>query len=532
MTTNRRCSTVPSPVPKLLLMLCFDMISIGLIVPLITPFIRNLGATPSEIGMISSVYGITQLISSPVLGRMSDRMSRRSIILLSLLGGACGYGILGIASSVKMVIVSRVVVGIFRQTMTVTKAWVTDVEQYDRNPDHTGAYLSWFYATASLGFMIGPAIGGKLAKSSEMGMRLPFLISTSLFVINAAAVFTFLPSGKVVQQDTLQIKNRSGANTNTWMTDIAALRPQVRGLMVIRFFIGISIMLARTGIFMLMEYKLNMDVVDKGYIMSLYAIGGLITQLAVVPLLLRRLTNAQLVTFSALSLMACQFLVAAVTSTRQFYVCIIGVATFSSVLKVAMSNALSVAAGKTSKGEVLGVAGSVMSICRAVAPMASGMLVEMYDSSAPVYIAACSMGVAALLGPMFVPKKTSSGSSSDGSVGESSTSEGKLKMLCNNNADQVKRLEKKMKRLTSSKKSRAVSQLNEVYENRAGSRDVARKLYETKIETKQETLRNSKSLKRKKTLWDGMLYWIRELRFPILVAIIYALYIRRGRLRN
>ena len=119
---------MPSIVPKLLLMLCLDMLSIGLIVPLITPFIRELGASPSEIGMLSSIYGFTQLLSSPILGRMSDKMSRRAIILLSLVGGACGYLMLGLSTTITMVIASRVVVGIFRQTMTVTKAWVTDVE--------------------------------------------------------------------------------------------------------------------------------------------------------------------------------------------------------------------------------------------------------------------------------------------------------------------------------------------------------------------------------------------------------------------
>ena len=276
---------MPNVVLKLLFMLCFDMISIGLIVPLITPFMRSLGATPSEIGMISSVYGLTQLISSPVLGRMSDRLSRRSIIILSLLGGAVGYGLLGMATNVKMVIASRVIVGIFRQTMTVTKAWVTDndveLESKDEEKKSTGKYLSYFYATASFGFMIGPAIGGKLAKyNEEMGLRLPFLISTLLFVINAFGVITFLPPGKVKQDVvTIQTPKTLTKKTKSWWNSFAALRPEVRGLMIVRFFIGISIMMSRSGIFMLMEYKLEMDVVDKGYIMSLYAIGGLVTQL-------------------------------------------------------------------------------------------------------------------------------------------------------------------------------------------------------------------------------------------------------------
>ena len=398
-------------------MLCFDMLSIGLIVPLITPFIRELGATPSQIGFISSVYGLTQLISSPILGRMSDTLSRRSIILVSLIGGAFGYLLLGLAQSIWMVVASRVVVGIFRQTMTVTKAWVTDIGDSNNSNSnnkkrHTTNYLSWFYATASLGFMIGPALGGKLA--STYGKRLPFLLSTGLFLINALAVYSFMPSGKVVREQQQQRKSSTSPSLNSstsskssksCVQELATLKPKVRGLMLVRLFIGFSIMLSRSGIFMLMEYKLNMDVQNKGYIMSIYSIGGVVTQLLFIPFLVSctNLSNRSLVVCSAVVLAGCQFMLGLMTTPRSFYAVIVGLACSSSVLKVAMSNALSNAAGKNNKGEVLGVAGSVMSVCRALSPMASGVLVETYDVVVPSYVAAGSMVVVVFLAPFFVP---------------------------------------------------------------------------------------------------------------------------------
>ena len=72
----------------------FDMLAIGLIVPLISPFSRELGASPRMLGLLSSIYGATQLLSSPILGSASDKISRRTVLLLSLLGGACGYALL------------------------------------------------------------------------------------------------------------------------------------------------------------------------------------------------------------------------------------------------------------------------------------------------------------------------------------------------------------------------------------------------------------------------------------------------------
>ena len=256
----------------------------------------------------------------------------------------------------------------------------------------------------------------------------------------------------------------------------------------------------------------------------------------------------KLVTFSSLALMIFQVLIASVTTSQNFYICILCFASSSSVLKVAMSNALSVAAGKTQKGEVLGVAGSVMSICRAVAPMASGMLVEMYDVSTPGYVAACSMGIVCLIGPIFVPtfrsKRNKDITATTGTGTATGTTEEKerLKLLIDRNANQVARLEKKMIRLTSTKKKKkqtkneiAVLQLEEVYQNRVGSSNVAKKLYENKIMAKETILKKIEK-KKKNTLfvalWTMTKNTVFNFRLPILVYIIYAMYIRRGRLKN
>ena len=215
-----------------------------------------------------------------------------------------------------------------------------------------------------------------------------------------------------------------------------------------------------------------------------------------------------------------------------------------------MSNALSVAAGKTQKGEVLGVAGSVMSICRAVAPMASGMLVEMYHVSTPGYVAACSMGIVCLIGPIFVPTFSSKSNKDITATTGTGTATGtksneekeRLKLLIDRNANQVARLEKKMIRLTSTKKKKkqtkneiAVLQLEEVYQNRVGSSNVAKKLYENKIMAKETILKKIEK-KKKKTLfvalWTMTKNTVFNFRLPILVYIIYAMYIRRGRLKN
>jgi DHA1 family tetracycline resistance protein-like MFS transporter len=546
---------------NLLVMLFFDMMSISLIVPLITPFIRELGVTPSQLGMISSVYGLTQLISSPILGRMSDKLSRRGIILVSLIGSAFGYMLLGFARTIAMVVASRFIVGTFRQTSTITKAWVTDIG---------------FAAAAGRGYANGDS--------------------------------------KVVNPKSLQPRlDKPSKLSKSWFHELATLKPKVRGLMIVRFFIGISIMLSRNGIFMLMEYKLDMDVSNKGYVMSIYSIGGVVTQLIIVPFLdsCTKLTNKHLVVCSAVILASLQFMLGLIVSPNLFYAVIVGLAVSSSVLKVAMSNALSTAAGKTNKGEVLGVAGSVMSVCRAIAPMASGMLVESYDSAMPGFVAAGSMIIAALIAPVFVPDDVNSSSTSTylswfyatsslgfmigpalggnlamiseygvrlpflistvlflinaaavittlppGKIQENALSQNstatsfqtRLHDLVRSNNTKIESLEKKILLLSGKKKAAKdalgtkhddvpLLQLNQVLTNRAASNIVALELQKNDIAAKEsmknelitcnKRMKSGNSNRKPKTLLDAIFYWLYEVRFPAFIAMLYLIYFRR-----
>lgn len=373
----------------------FDMLSIGMIVPLISPFSRELGATPQQLGILSSVYGMTQLASSPILGSASDKISRRTILLLSLIGGACGYGFLGCATEIWMVFVSRFLSGIFRQTLTVSKAWIADLSE----PDQLSKILSWFYAIISLGFMIGPAIGGFIAES--YGYRLPILLSTILFFVNGVVVRSTLPLGKLSTS-----KKEPKTGSKSFFDELASLRPDVQKLLVLRFFIGLSVVLSRGGIFMLLEYREEWDfnVAHKGLIISYFSVVQVLMQLFGVGPVMAKLSENSAIIAGAAVLAFSQAVCALATNFYVFLLAIAAISVSSAVLKVAMSNALTNAAGLSSRGEVLGMAGSVMSVCRAGSGVISGYLVEKFDASAPGLAAATSMVLVSALSTVLLPK--------------------------------------------------------------------------------------------------------------------------------
>ena len=267
--------------------------------------------------------------------------------------------------------------------------------------------------------MVGPAAGGVLAK--RFGYRAPILFSTLLFFLNSAVVKMTLPQGKLLaavaadhakggvsEKTSLNDdQQQQGTKAMSCCSDLGSLRPAVQKLLVMRFFIGVAIMLSRSGIFMLLEYReaWEFNVADKGLIISLFSVVQVITQLFVVGAVSRRFSDSQVITVSAALLATAQAACALATNFRVFLCSIAAISVASAVLKVAMSNVLTGAAGEMKRGEVLGVAGSVMSVCRAGSGLVSGYLVEWYDASAPGLGAAASMFVVTALSTVLLPKE-------------------------------------------------------------------------------------------------------------------------------
>ena len=172
----------------LLGVVAFDMFAVGLIVPLLTLFPAK---TRSK--CIADRFFIVRLrqcsdFSAPLLGWISDRVSRRDVLFICILAGAFGYGLLGIAQSLRMVLASRVIVGVARQTQTISKAWLSDLSTKETRLQD----LSWFSATVSIGFMLGPTVGGKLAKRYD-SYYVPFTVAFILFLFNSFLIRIALP---------------------------------------------------------------------------------------------------------------------------------------------------------------------------------------------------------------------------------------------------------------------------------------------------------------------------------------------------
>lgn len=168
-----------------------DVLALGLMIPvlpnLVLAFMGGDTAGAAEVfGLFATVWGAMQFVCSPLLGAMSDRFGRRPVILISCAGLGIDYVFMAVAPSLTLLFVGRVISGITAATITTSYAYIADVTPADGRARAFGVVGIAF----SVGFVLGPALGGLLA---GVDPRLPFWLSAVACLANAAFGWLVLP---------------------------------------------------------------------------------------------------------------------------------------------------------------------------------------------------------------------------------------------------------------------------------------------------------------------------------------------------
>jgi len=166
-----------------------DMIGFMIVLPLLPFYALKLEASPETIGRLIASFSIAQLLAAPVWGRLSDRYGRRPALLIGLSASAAAYVVFGLATTVWLLFLSRVVQGAGGGTTGVAQAYVADTVQ----PADRARALGWLSAATSAGVMIGPAIGSFAA---HFGQAAPGMIAAALCLINVFFAWKWLPESR------------------------------------------------------------------------------------------------------------------------------------------------------------------------------------------------------------------------------------------------------------------------------------------------------------------------------------------------
>src|SRR5919106_133674 len=173
-----------SPLIVIFTTVFIDLVGFGIVIPVL-PFYAEgtaFNATPRMVGLLFASYSVMQLIFSPILGGLSDKYGRRPVLLLSIIGTGIGFLILGLATTVSMLFIGRILDGITGGNISTAQAYIADVTTEENRAKGMGLIGAAF----GLGFIFGPAIGGIL---SHWGIHVPFFFAAALSFANAALLY-------------------------------------------------------------------------------------------------------------------------------------------------------------------------------------------------------------------------------------------------------------------------------------------------------------------------------------------------------
>jgi len=185
------------------------MIGFGITLPVLPFYVERLaqaeGATPRavvmHIALLTAAYPLGQLVFAPVWGRWSDRTGRRPLLLMGMAGYVIAQILFGLATSLWLLYAARIVGGILSSaTLPVSAAYVADAT----TEGERGRGMAWLGTATSLGFVVGPALGGILARrdlhfTARYGhlmidsFSIPFFAAAALGLFALAAAQRWLP---------------------------------------------------------------------------------------------------------------------------------------------------------------------------------------------------------------------------------------------------------------------------------------------------------------------------------------------------
>jgi DHA1 family tetracycline resistance protein-like MFS transporter len=163
-----------------------DLIGFGIVAPILPLYAQRFGASGLTVGLLFASFSVAQFVCSPLLGRLSDRIGRKPVILLSLFGSALGSFITGAAGSLFFVFVGRVIDGASGASVSVAQGAVADVA----GPADRARLLGMLSAAFGVGFVIGPAIGSLAALG---GPHVPFYVAGAIALVNGIVAIFRLP---------------------------------------------------------------------------------------------------------------------------------------------------------------------------------------------------------------------------------------------------------------------------------------------------------------------------------------------------
>jgi len=234
--------TGPAPAPTaprsgaalytLLSVMFINMMGFGIVVPLLPFYAQSFHAAPWQIALIFSAYSIGSFFGEPFWGRLSDRIGRKPILISTTLGNCLCYGLLAFAPNIYLAFAIRLAGGLAAGNGSVVQGYIADVTP----PEERAGRMAKLGAAYNIGFILGPFVGGMLAKTSvgPIGFQIPLLVASACGAGSAIGI-------ALAVRESRSRRPREANPKSRWvMFGLAARHPVIGRLILLTFVVGFA----------------------------------------------------------------------------------------------------------------------------------------------------------------------------------------------------------------------------------------------------------------------------------------------------
>ena len=340
-----------------------DAIGIGIIIPVMPDLILEvgggtLGSAAVWGGVLASVFAVMQLLFGPTIGNLSDRYGRRPVLLISLFFMGIDYIVMGVAHTIWLLFVGRVIGGLTASTQPTVAAYIADISE----PDEKAQNFGLIGAAFGIGFVLGPLFGAAFA---EFGTRAPFYAAAAFSLGNMVFGWIVLP--ETVTDEIRRPFDWKRANPLGGLINVGRL-PGLKLLLAIMFFfqVAFTVYPAIWAYYTLERFGWEPWMI--GVTLAAYGVATAVVQGWLIRVVLTYMSERQAVLFGFGFEMIGFFGYGIIAETWQVFV-LIPLGSLGAVALPALQGIMSRTALDNQQGELQGVLTSVVSLAMIISPL-------------------------------------------------------------------------------------------------------------------------------------------------------------------
>jgi MFS family permease len=331
-----------------------DTLGYTLMIPLLPAIVRDYHASPTTAGALLSVPALFSAIAAPIWGKFSDRIGRKTVILIAQALSLIGYVTLALSHSLVLIFASRIISGFGGGSLGAVESFIADST---REEQREAAY-SLYGAVFGLAFIIGPAISGALMRH---GIAWPFFVAALLEAVNIVFTALFLPLRAKGEQ------RRTGIAASVR----AALVPGVRRVIVRHFLFIFAVIAFLSNFGLYVDKVLQSSIENSAYLLAAAGIVGGLSMLAVAPLA-RRLGDVALSQMGLVLNVAAYGALTIVLGWWMFAAALVAWALGAALVEPTLTALLSDRAKTQERGAIMGMSDSINSVAMILGPSIGG----------------------------------------------------------------------------------------------------------------------------------------------------------------